>query len=91
MTPCYYCEEDADVACRACIHSSTGPEIEQVIAWRAAPPPAADAVSDDDIVARAMKHCDATVDHRGRVEYAFDKHGLIAFVRDITVAAMDTK
>jgi hypothetical protein len=43
MTPCYYCEEDADVACRACIHSSTGPEIEQVIAWRAAPPPAADA------------------------------------------------
>jgi hypothetical protein len=46
MTPCYYCEEDADVACRACIHSSTGPEIEQVIAWRAAPPPAADAVTD---------------------------------------------
>jgi hypothetical protein len=44
-TPCYYCEEDADVACRACIHHRDGPEIEQVIAWRAAPPPAADAVS----------------------------------------------
>jgi hypothetical protein len=37
-TPCYYCEEDADVACRACIHSNKGPEIEQVIAWRTTPP-----------------------------------------------------
>jgi phosphoglycerate dehydrogenase-like enzyme len=46
MTPCYYCEEDADVACRACIHHRDGPEVEQVIAWRAAPPPAADAVSE---------------------------------------------
>ncbi len=38
MTPCYYCEEDRQGACLACIHSEHGPEIEQVIAWRAAPP-----------------------------------------------------
>lgn len=33
-TPCYYCEENRKVACRACIHDYNGPRPEEVIAWK---------------------------------------------------------
>ena len=36
MTPCYYCETDPALgdACSACIHSSRGPSIEDVLKWK---------------------------------------------------------
>ncbi len=41
---------------------------------------------DDDVMAIALKHCDAVKDARGRADYSFDNYGVLAFARAAILA-----